>query len=104
MQFCLISLEFGRVVVNFSGIKANHCSSALSPGKICLTTTKIMFKKLSVMTKYDPILFQNRYLSFSISVKARGFLKINRYIRPGIVKEVIESPKAPTNSKTVPRL
>ena len=59
---------------------------------------------LKVMTKYDPILFQNLCLSLSICVKAYGFFKISKYIRPGIVKDVIESPKAPTNSKTVPML
>ena len=79
-------------------------SSALSPGKICLTMTRIILTTLKLMTKYDPILFQNRCLSLSISVKACGFFKMSKYIKPGIVKDVIESPKAPTNSNTVPML
>ena len=65
--------------------------------------TRIILKTLKVMAEYDPILFQNLCLSLSIPVKAYGFFKMSKYIRPGIVKDVIESPKAPTNSKTVPR-
>ena len=74
------------------------------PGKIYFTITRIMFTTLSETTKTDPILFQNRYLSLSTSRIALGFFKMIRYIRPGIVKDVIERPKAPTNSKTIPRL
>ena len=69
-----------------------------------MTTTRIILTALSAITKTDPILFQNLYLSLSISMKAFGFFRISKYIIPGIVKDIIERPNAPTKSKTAAML
>ena len=71
---------------------------------ICLRTTRTILKTLKAIIKIDPILFHLRYVSLSFSRCAFGFRIISRYMIPGMVNEVSERPKAPTNSNTTAML
>ena len=66
----------------------------------CLNVTSSILKMLSTITQKAPILFHLRCFGVSIASLALGLRNTRRYIRPGSVNDVVDMPKAPTNSNT----